>query len=66
MTKEQLSNFEVDQKFLFAFVYLYTTCTFSEVLKMFTIMNSFATAKLINLETYENHEDNLYVYLWVP
>lgn len=61
MTEQPVSEVEVDQKFSFAFFCPYTTCPFSGVLKKFTPMNSFATAKLVNLETHEDHEDDSYI-----
>lgn len=57
MTEQPVSEVEVDQKFSFAFFCPYKACTFSGVLKKVTPMNSFATAKLVNLETHEDHED---------
>ena len=57
-TEQPESEVEVDQSFcLFAFFCPYTTCTFLGVLKRFSPMNSFATAKLVNLETHKDHED---------
>lgn len=43
------------------FLSIYTTQTSSEVLKKFTSMNSFATAKLMNLKTHEDHKGSSYI-----
>ena len=61
MTEQPESEVEVGQMFSFAFFCPYTTRTFSGVLKRFTAMNSFATAKLVNLQTHEDHEDDSYI-----
>lgn len=61
MTEQPTSEVEVDQKVWSAFFCPYTTRTFSGVLKRFTPMNSFATTKLVNLQTHEDHEDGSYI-----
>lgn len=61
MIEQPETEVEVGQMFSFAFFCPYITRTFSGVLKWFTPRNSFARAKLVNLQTQEDHDDDSYI-----
>lgn len=60
ITEQPPSEVVVDEMFTFAFNCPYTSRSFSDVLKKFTPNNSFATAKLVDLPTLEDIEDETY------
>lgn len=61
ITEQPSQEVEVDKMFSFSFFCPFTTLSFSNEVKWFNRMNSFATAKLVNLETDEDHEDEAYI-----
>lgn len=60
ITEQPPSRVVVDEIFSCAFHCPYTSRSFSEILKNFTPNNSFATAKLVDLPTLENIDDDSY------
>lgn len=60
MTQQPPEEVDVDEMFSFTFYCPFTTRTFSNAIKRFTYMNSFATAKLVNMDTQED-EDEAYI-----
>ena len=61
MVEQPPQEVEVDEMFSFTFHCPFTTRTISNEIKRFTLMNSFATAKLVNMDTQEHHEDDTYI-----
>lgn len=60
ITEQPPSRVVVDEIFTCAFHCPYTSRTFSDILKSFTPKNSFATAKLVELPTLEDIDDENY------